>query len=103
MIVMTDRVQCWNYTASFHYTHGSRRVSMQITLSARRDYDSPPTVPPDAIGVFTRIIAAGSEIDLLELYGLVPTFIAGDLTEINGLFKASNCYANGVINQFQWP
>jgi hypothetical protein len=77
---------------------------MQIGLSVRSDYDAPPAVPiSTAYGTFTRIIADGVETNLLELYGYVPTFIAGNLTETNGLFSAQNCYANGVINQFEWP
>jgi hypothetical protein len=64
MIVMTDRIQSWNFTASFHYTHEPRRVAMQITLSSRYDYDELAVPISRAIGVFTRITNAGAEVDL---------------------------------------
>ena len=103
MILMSDEIRAWGYTATTHYTHSPRSVVMQVSLSGRADFTQTEPGDPVFRGVafFTGFTAGGVETDLMAapLFGAAQ-FRADNLTEIRGQIIAENCGVNAVVTQF---
>lgn len=103
MILMSDEIRAWGYTATTHYTHPPRSVVMQVGLSGRADFTQTDPGDPVFRGVafFTSFTAGGVETDLMAapLFGAAQ-FRADNLTEVRGQLIAENCGVNAVVTQF---
>jgi hypothetical protein len=103
MILMTDEMRAWGYTATTLYTHPPRSVVMQISLSGRADFTQADPGDPmlKAVAFFSSFIAGGVETDLMAapLYGAAQ-FRADNLTEVSAQLFAENCGASAVVTQF---
>ena len=103
MILMSDEMRAWGYTATTLYTHPPRSVVMQISLSGRADFTQTEPGDPMFRGVafFSSFIAGGVKTDLMAapLFGAAQ-FRANNVTEVSGQLIAENCGANAVVTQF---
>jgi hypothetical protein len=103
MILMTDEMRAWGYTATTLYTHPPRSVVMQISLSGRSDFTQTEPGDPRLRGVafFSSFIAGGVKTDFMAapLFGAAQ-FRADNLTEVSGELIAENCGASAVATQF---
>jgi hypothetical protein len=103
MILLTDEMRAWGYTATALYTHPPRSVVMQISLSGRADFTQIDPGDPMLRGVafFSSFIAGGVETDLMTapLFGAAQ-FRANNLTEVSAQLIAENCGASAVVTQF---
>jgi hypothetical protein len=103
MILMSDEMRAWGYTATTLYTHPPRSVVMQVSLSGRADFTQ--TEPGDPMlrgfAFFSSFIAGGVKTDLMAapLFGAAQ-FRANNLTEVSGELIAENCGASAVVTQF---
>jgi hypothetical protein len=94
--------QAWNYSLSLHYTFAPVSAVMQISLSSRYDYTEWAVPVSMASAVFTQMTADGVDTSLID-QGLIASFAANNLTEVQGIVMAQNCYAAAIVNQFIWP
>jgi hypothetical protein len=103
MILMSDEMRAWGYTATSLYTHPPRSVVMQISLSGRADFTQTEPGDPMLRGVafFSSFIAGGVETNLMAapLFGAAQ-FRANNLTEVSAQLIAENCGASAVVTQF---
>lgn len=98
-----DQVQAWNYTQSLHYTSAPISAIVQVSLSARYDYDGWAVPVSTANAVFTEFTTADGRLTNLLETGLASTFRANQLVDVKGLVMAQNCYTEAIVNYFIWP
>ena len=96
----TQQVQAWDQTQSFHYTWPEHSAVADICISARYDHNDWAVPLAEAIAVFTRWTAGGSST---TAEGLTHAFAANDLSEVEGVLIADNCYSGAVINVYFYP
>ena len=103
MLSLSDHLQAAGATLTFHYTHPTRSVAMQIALAARLDFTEPsPAKFMRASALFTGYVANGAAVDLtLSGQGAPPQFRAAGVSEINGQALADNCNIVAVVTQFE--
>ena len=103
MVSLSDHLQAVGATLTFHYTHPSRSVAMQIALSARLDFTDPsPAYFMRASAFFTGYVANGAPVDLMMSgHGAPPQFRASGVTEVSGELIADNCNIVVVVTQFE--
>ena len=102
MVSLSDHLQAVGATLTFHYTHPSRSVAMQIALSARLDFTDPsPANFMRALAFFTGYVTNGTSVDLIAPgHGAPPQFRAAGVSEVSGELIADNCNIAAVITQF---
>ncbi len=102
MISITDDFIATGATLTFHYTHPSRDVAMQIALALRLDFTDPsPQNLMRASVFFTGFVANGAPVSfLVPGRGAPPQFRAAGVTEVSGELIADNCELAAVVTQF---
>jgi hypothetical protein len=97
VIVLTDTVQTWGYSATVHYSHVSRAVVAQSALALHMEFNS--NVGPNPIyrsyGLIRTAVVGGSTITVNG-----PTLVATDLTELHVELITDNGASVAVVNQF---
>jgi hypothetical protein len=101
MISLSDSLLATGATLTFHYTHPSRDVAMQIALAMRLDFTEPsPKNLMRASVFFTSYVSNGQKVDLLSSGRAQPQFRAGAVSEVSGELIADNCELSAVVSQF---
>ena len=102
MISISDDFIATGATLTFHFTHPSRNVAMQIALAMRLDFTEPsPQNLMRASVFFTGYVANGAPVSfLVPGRGGAPQFRAAGVTEIRGELIADNCELAAVVTQF---
>jgi hypothetical protein len=101
MISLSDSLLATGATLTFHYTHPSRDVAMQIALAMRLDFTDPsPKNLLRATVFFTGYVSNGQPVNLLSSGRAEPQFRASAISEVSGELIADNCELSAVVSQF---
>ncbi len=101
MISLSDSLLATGATLTFHYTHPSRDVAMQIALAMRLDFTEPsPQNLMRASVFFTGYVSNGQPVNLLSSGRAQPQFRASAVSEVLGELIADNCELSAVVSQF---
>ncbi len=97
MIVLTDTVQTWGYSATVHYSHPSRAVVAQSALALHMEFNSNlgPNPMFRSYGLIRTAVVGGATITVNG-----PTLVASDLTELHFELITDNGASVAVVNQF---
>lgn len=93
-------VQSWGTTVSFHYSIPASSALVQISLSARSDYNEWAVPVAHTIAVWT---SYKTKTGTTQLPPLVSAFGANQLTDAYGLMISDNSYSQAIVNFFIWP
>lgn len=97
---LVSQVTAARHTQSLHYTFSPMSAVVQISLSARVDYDEYAVPVSIGMAVLTRLRTADGRYINLGENGNASTGSANQLTEVEGLLFADNCYTLAIINWF---
>ena len=98
LIVLTDTIHTWGYSATVHYSHAARSVVAQSTLALHTEFNA-------NVGTNTRCIGATDSFgrpSSAERRVTVncPTLVAAGLTELHVELITDNGGSVAVVNQF---
>jgi hypothetical protein len=97
VIVLTDTVQTWGYSATVHYSHAARSVVAQSTLALHMEFnvDLGPKPLFRSYGLFR---TAGVDGTTITVNG--PSLVAAGVTEVHFELITDNGASVAVVNQF---
>lgn len=97
MIVLTDTVQTWGYSATVHYSHAARSVVAQSTLALHTEFnvDLGPKPIFRSYGLIRTAVVDGTTITVNG-----PSLVAAGLTELHVELITDNGGSVAVFNQF---
>jgi hypothetical protein len=97
LIVLTDTVNTWGYSATVHYSHAPHSVVAQSTLALHMEFNA--NVGPNPIfrsySLFRTAVVGGATITVNG-----PRLVAADVTEMLFELISDNGAAVAVVNQF---
>jgi hypothetical protein len=97
MIVLTDNVNTWGYSATVHYSHAPHTVVAQSTLALHMEFNA--NIGPNPIfrsyALFRQAVVGGSTITVNG-----PCLVAAGVTEMHVELISDNGAAVAVVNQF---
>jgi hypothetical protein len=97
MIILTDTVNTWGYSATVHYAHAAHAVVAQSTLALHTEFNA--NIAPNPIfrsyALLRRAVVGGSTVTVNG-----PSLVARDLTELHVELISDNGAAVAVVNQF---
>jgi hypothetical protein len=97
MIVLTDNVNTWGYSATVHYSHAPHSVVAQSTLALHMEFNA--NIGPNPIfrsyALFRQAVVGGATITVNG-----PCLVAAGVTEMHVELISDNGAAVAVVNQF---
>jgi len=97
MIVLTDNVNTWGYSATVHYSHAPHSVVAQSTLALHMEFNA--NVGPNPMfrsyALFRHAVVGGATIAVNG-----PCLVATGVTEMHVELISDNGAAVAVVNQF---
>jgi hypothetical protein len=97
MIVLTDNVNTWGYSATVHYSHASHSVVAQSTLALHMEFNA--NIGPNPIfrsyALFRRAVVGGATVTVNG-----PCLVANGVTEMHVELISDNGAAVALVNQF---
>ncbi len=97
MIVLTDTVNTWGYSATVHYSHASHSVVAQSALALHMEFNA--NLGPDptfrSYALIRTAFVGGASITVNG-----PSLVATGLTEVHLELISDNGAAVAVVNQF---
>ena len=97
MIVLTDTIHTWGYSATVHYSHAARSVVAQSALALHTEFNA--NVGPNPLyrsyGLLRTAVIGGTKVTVNG-----PTLVAAGLTELHVELITDNGGSVAVVNQF---
>lgn len=97
MIVLTDNVNTWGYSATVHYSHAPHSVVAQSTLALHMEFNA--NIGPNPIfrsyALLRQAVVGGATITVNG-----PCLVATGVTEVHVELISDNGAAVAVVNQF---
>lgn len=97
MIVLTDTVQTWGYSATVHYSHAPRAVVAQSNLALHSEFNVDLPLKPifRSFGFFRTAVVDGSTVAVNG-----PSVVAVGVTELHFHLMTDNGASMSIVNQF---
>lgn len=97
MIVLTDTVQTWGYSATVHYSHAARAIVAQSALALHTEFNSNLGPSPlfRSYGLLRTAVVGGTTVTVNG-----PSLVATGLTEMLVELMTDNGGSVAVFNQF---
>jgi hypothetical protein len=97
MIVLTDTVKTWGYSATVHYSHAPHTVVVQSTLALHMEFNAnlPPSPQFRSYALIRTAVVGGATTTVNG-----PSLVATGLTEVHLELISDNGAAVAVVNQF---
>jgi hypothetical protein len=97
MIVLTDTVNTWGYSATVHYSHAPHTVIAQSTLALHMEFNANigPNPTFRSYALIRTAIVGGATVTVNG-----PCLVATSVTEVHVELISDNGAAVGVVNQF---
>ncbi len=97
VIVLTDTVQTWGYSATVHYSHAARSVVAQSALALHTEFnvDLGPKPLFRSYGLLRTAVVDGTTITVNG-----PSLVAAGVTELHFELITNNGGSVAVVNQF---
>ena len=97
LIVLTDTIHTWGYSATVHYSHAARSVVAQSALALHTEFNA--NVGPNPLyrsyGLLRTAVIGGTKVTVNG-----PTLVASGLTELHVELITDNGGSVAVVNQF---
>jgi hypothetical protein len=97
LIVLTDTIHTWGYSATVHYSHAARSVVAQSALALHTEFNA--NVGPNPLyrsyGLLRTAVIGGTKVTVNG-----PTLVAAGLTELHVELITDNGGSVAVVNQF---
>jgi hypothetical protein len=97
MIILTDAVNTWGYSATVHYSHAAHTVVAQSTLALHTEFNA--NIGPNPMfrsyALLRRAVVGGTTVTVNG-----PSLVAAGLTELHVELITDNGGAVAVVNQF---
>ena len=97
LIVLTDTIQTWGYSATVHYSHAARSVVAQSALALHTEFNA--NVGPNPLyrsyGLLRTAVIGGTKVTVNG-----PPLVAAGLTELHVELITDNGGSVAVVNQF---
>ncbi|MFG1931425.1 hypothetical protein ACGFK1_12325 [Mycobacterium sp. NPDC048908] len=97
MIILTDTVNTWGYSATVHYSHAAHTVVAQSTLALHTEFNA--NIGPNPIfrsyALLRRAVVGGATVTVNG-----PSLVATGMTEMHAELISDNGAAVAVVNQF---
>jgi hypothetical protein len=97
MIVLTDHVTTWGYSATVHYSHAPHTVVAQSTLALHLEFNSnlPPNPMFRSYALIRQAVVGGAPVTVNG-----PCLVATGVSEVHLELISDNGAAVAVVNQF---
>jgi hypothetical protein len=97
MIVLTDAVNTWGYSATVHYSHAPHTVVVQSTLALHLEFNA--NIGPNPMfrsyAILRKAVVGGATVTVNG-----PCLVAAGVTEMHVELISDNGAAVAVVNQF---
>jgi hypothetical protein len=97
MIVLTDNVNTWGYSATVHYSHAPHSVVVQSTLALHLEFNA--NIGPNPMfrsyAILRKAVVGGATVTVNG-----PCLVATGVTELHVELISDNGAAVAVVNQF---
>lgn len=97
MIVLTDTIQTWGYSATVHYSHPARSIVAQSALALHTEFnvDLGPKPIFRSYGLLRTAVVDGTTVTVNS-----PSLVAAGVTELHFELLTDNGGSVAVVNQF---
>ncbi len=97
VIMLTDTVQTWGYSATVHYSHSARSVVAQSTLALHTEFNANIGPRPlfRSYGLLRAAVVNGATVTVNG-----PSLVAAGVTEVHFELLTDNGGSVAVVNEF---
>ena len=97
VIILTDTVHTWGYSATVHYSHAARSVVAQSALALHTEFNANVGPKPlfRSYGLLRAAVVNGTKVTVNG-----PSLVAAGLTELHFELLTDNGGSVAVVNEF---